>query len=294
MSNQNLNFASHIRIISDTAQHYAKSGTNYTICFQSAFLYALSALAHKQEAGKDITGKWGLVFHKPCCVKEIPPEEFELSETRYEGVLLHDRFDVLRPKYEITRRELDVQLLGDVSYSVIMARKFELWTKAIQTSTRISTPENRAVHESLTATFVNLTEFVHLNCDIFFRSYVYYNYLFNDNTLDDPDSICEDVLTARSRKTAHDVLIDSLAKCGLVAPWTRLIGRKIHVSGGRENMRGILAQTLSHLIAQGWKRLVIETSWLTPEDSDATHVRASYLLHRCIEHMMCGGLTTGP
>lgn len=47
MTNQNLNIPSHIRIIFDTALHYAKSGTNNTICFQSEFLYALSVLSHK-------------------------------------------------------------------------------------------------------------------------------------------------------------------------------------------------------------------------------------------------------
>lgn len=33
MSNQNLNFSSHIRIISDISLHYTKSGTNYMTCF---------------------------------------------------------------------------------------------------------------------------------------------------------------------------------------------------------------------------------------------------------------------
>lgn len=57
MTNQNLNISSHIRILSDTALHYAKSGTNYTICFQSAFLYAISTLAQYQEMGIPIEGK---------------------------------------------------------------------------------------------------------------------------------------------------------------------------------------------------------------------------------------------
>lgn len=77
MANQNLNFSSHISIIS--ALHYAKSGTNYTICFQSAFLYGLSALSHLQEQGFNIAGKWGLVFCNSCCVSEIPAEEFHFS-----------------------------------------------------------------------------------------------------------------------------------------------------------------------------------------------------------------------
>jgi len=174
MTNQNLNFSSHIRITSDTALCYAKSGTNYTICFQSAFLYALSILAQIQEAGVDISGKWGLVFHKRCCAKEIPAESFELETTEYNGVELQSRIDVLRPKYEVTRSMHDSVVAGRQSYSVIMARKFVLWIKNIEISTRISTLENRAIHESLTAPFVNLTEFVHLDCTQFFSSFLYF------------------------------------------------------------------------------------------------------------------------
>lgn len=116
MANQNLNFSSHIRIISDTALHYAKSGTNYTICFQSACLYGLSALSHLQEQGFNIAGKWGLVFCKPCCVSEIPAEEFSLQTSTYDGVQLQDKIDEIRPKYEVTKGAGERTLDGITSY----------------------------------------------------------------------------------------------------------------------------------------------------------------------------------
>lgn len=186
MANQNLNFASHVRIISDTALHYAKSGINYTICFQSSFLYALSALSHLQSAGTNKAGKWGLVFHKSCCVKEIPLETFSLTSSRYNGVQLMKKIEVLRPKYEITRTAGESTLEYRKSYSVIMAKKWVLWMKNIKLSTRINTLENRAIHESLTVPFVNLTEFVYLNCRTFFLSFIYYNFIFEEDTLEDP------------------------------------------------------------------------------------------------------------
>lgn len=279
MANQNLNFASHIRMISNTALHYAKSGVNHTICFQSAFLYALSTLSHLHESGTDIVGKWGLVFHHACCVREIPPETFDLARSEYNGVHLHDKLTEIRPKYELTKNEIDVNLDGEQSYSVIMGRRFALWIKSIQMSTRITSLENRAIHESLTAPFVNLTEFVHLNCDIFFKSLIYYHFLTDEESRKNPCLIWEPILAAGPNKTAYDVLIDSLVKCNLLLPWSDITGRRVSPTCGREGLRGLLTQTMSSICRESWSKLVIENSWITPDDCDAIHVRASYLLH---------------
>lgn len=80
-------------------------------------------------------------------------------------------------------------------------------------------------------------------------------------------------------KTTYDVLLDSLTKCSLLAPWAAFVGRKIHTSGRRESMRCLLVQTLSKITSTSWKKLLIETSWLTPDDSEAVHLRAAQLLH---------------
>ncbi|KAF5190064.1 RNA-dependent RNA polymerase, partial [Thalictrum thalictroides] len=278
MTNQNLNFSSHIRILSDTALHYAKSGTNYTICFQSAFLYAISTLAQYQEMGIEIAGKWGLVFHKPCCVKEIPTEQFTLDRSEYEGVALQNRIDRLRPKYEVARTVQDSVVDGETSYSVIMARKFTLWIRNIELSTRISTLENRAIHESLTAPFVNLTEFVHLNCRQFFMSLIYYNFLYSKDTRRNPQTMWEPMMMGGALKSAYDVLCDSLIKCNLLRPWMEITGRKLHAGSTREGLRGLLVQTLSTLCEPGWKQIVMNHTILTHEDSEAIYIAASRLL----------------
>lgn len=279
MTNQNLNFSSHIRILSDTALHYAKSGTNYTICFQSAFLYAISTLAQYQEMGLRIEGKWGLVFHQPCCVKEIPSEQFTLDQSDYEGVDLQNRIDRLRPKYEVARTVQDSVVNGATSYSVIMARKFTLWIRNAELSTRISTLENRAVHESLTAPFVNLTEFVHLNCRQFFLSLIYYNFLYSGETRRNPQAMWEPLLMGGPLKSAYDVLCDSLIKCGLLRPWMEITGRRLTSESTREGLRCLLVQTLSLLCENGWKSVVINNTILTHEDSEDIYLAATRLLH---------------
>ncbi|KAL4125915.1 hypothetical protein QTP88_010152 [Uroleucon formosanum] len=279
MANQNLNFSSHLRILSDTALHYAKSGTNYTICFQAAFLYAISTLAQYQEMGINIEGKWGLVFHKPCCVKEISSEQFTLDKSEYEGVALQNRIERLRPKYEVARTVQDSVVDGETSYSVIMARKFSLWIRNIEVSARISTLENRAVHESLTAPFVNLTEFVHLQCRQFFMSLIYYNFLYTRDIHQNPQLMWEPLLTGGFMKSAYDVLCDSLIKCGLLRPWTEITGRKLQYGDSREGLRGLLVHTLAHLCETGWKQVVIDNTILTHEDTEAIYIAASRLLH---------------
>lgn len=97
-----------------------------------------------------------------------------------------------------------------LSYSVIMSRKAVLWVKSIQSSTRITSLENRAVHDHLTAPFVNLTEVVHLNCRVFFASFVYYHYIFDRSTIGNEHLIWEPIITSGSYKTAYDVISDSL------------------------------------------------------------------------------------
>lgn len=173
-------------------------------------------------------------------MREIPPEEFTLEENTYEGVQLYDRLDVLRPKYEITRCEVDTQLPGHASHSAIMARKFVLGIRNIKLSTRISTLQNKAIPESFTAPFVNLTEFVHLDCSTFFQSFVYYHFLLDNEALEFPHIIWEPNISSGGYKSAYDVLIDSMIKCNLLSPWTRLIGMKANYQGGREGMRCLL------------------------------------------------------
>lgn len=166
------------------------------------------------------------------------------------------------------------------SYSVIMARKFVLWVKNIQASTRISTLENRAIHESFTAPFVNLTEFVHLDCGVFFKSFVYYSYIYTHETLDMEHTIWEDILYESKGKTSYDVLADSLVKCNLLHPWSLVAGRRLGIDSGRAGIRTLLMQAISRVCRDGWRSVVLSSLWLKPEDRDRTHVYASYLLHK--------------
>lgn len=188
-----------------------------------------------------------LVFYQPCCVKEIPTEQFTLDRSDYEGVDLQNRIDRLRHKYEVARTVQDSVVDGVTSYSVIMARKFTLWIRNIELSSRISTLENRAVHESLTTPFVNLREFVHLNCRQFFLSFIYYHFLYSRDTRRNPHCMWEPLLIGGPLKSAYDVLCDSLIKCGLLRPWMEITGRRLSSENTREGLRCLLVQTLASL-----------------------------------------------
>lgn len=85
-SNSTSNFASHIRISSSTATAYAKKGEDYTICFQSVFLYGISALNILYQKYGCLPDRMALVLTRGCCTWTIPPESFSLSHSLYPGV----------------------------------------------------------------------------------------------------------------------------------------------------------------------------------------------------------------
>lgn len=86
MANQNLNTSSFYSITSDTALVYSKGSINYTICFQSCFLYGLSYLAHTTQLDITLPKQMGLLFTCPSCTWVISEETFLLPEVLYKGV----------------------------------------------------------------------------------------------------------------------------------------------------------------------------------------------------------------
>lgn len=82
-------------------------------------------------------------------------------------------------------------------------------------------------------------------------------------------------MTGDMFKTSYDVLIDSLIKYSLIRPWTSITSRRVTGECSREELRGLLACTLSHLCREGWESIINSNSWLTPENSEDVHVRAT-------------------
>lgn len=115
---------------------------------------------------------------------------------------------------------------------------------------------------------------------MFFKSLVYYNYIYTQETLDMEHVIWEGVLSGSRGKTAYDVLADSLVKRNLLHPWSLVAGRRLSVDSGRAGLRTLLMQAISRACKDGWRSIVLSSSWLTPEDGDRAHVYASYLLHK--------------
>lgn len=128
IANQNLNHSSFYAITSDTALEYAKRGINYTICFQSCFLYGLSILSHYTEVGHPIATQMGLHFSCNTCTWVIPPETFTLETTQYKGVQVGFVITELHHKDIYNKYPLRVQMNEHYSYAVHTARKFAaLW-----------------------------------------------------------------------------------------------------------------------------------------------------------------------
>lgn len=157
-SNSTSNFASHVRISSSTATAYAKKGEDYTICFQSVFLYGIAALNILYHKYGSLPERVALVITRGCCTWTIPPEVFSLEDSLYPGVPIPTAMLHIEPMEEAllpyTPRVLDVKL----SYSSHLAYKFAVWVLNRRDTTRISALEHRAIGDTLTPPFVNLKQ----------------------------------------------------------------------------------------------------------------------------------------
>lgn len=58
MINGLYNFASHVRVCTDSAVDFAKQSTDYTLCFQAVILCCLSRLSMLYQLGNDVSGRW--------------------------------------------------------------------------------------------------------------------------------------------------------------------------------------------------------------------------------------------
>lgn len=174
MANQNLNHSSFFKIVSDLALHFAKSGENYTICFQASLLYALSFVAHMTELGIPIEKSMALLFLCTACTWLIPPETFSLEDPKYKGVQLPHRIEQLHHKDIYTKYPLHTKVDENISYAVQMGRKFAAWIVNRRMIHKITALENRAMEESLIISFVNLSEFVHVMVPLFLKSFVFF------------------------------------------------------------------------------------------------------------------------
>lgn len=132
--NSTSNMASHIQINSSTATDFAKKGEDYTICFQSVFLYgqAVTSLLYRELSC--LPERLAVVLHGGCCIWQIPPEVFSLVRVTYQGVPIPTAMMHLPD----TENAITIEGLPTVdvprSYSGHMAYKFAVWIFATPSS----------------------------------------------------------------------------------------------------------------------------------------------------------------
>lgn len=272
MANQNLNHSSFYAITSDTALDYSKGGINYTICFQSCFLYGLSVLAHFTEMNIDQPKQMGLLFTCPTCTWVIPPESFSLDTVHYTGVPLKDPIAELHHKNIYERYPLHIQVNEDISYAVQMARKFAAWIVNRRMIDKITSLDNRAMEENLTLSFVNLAEFSRLQLPLFLKSFLFYCAVFDSlffvKQLDYYNEILESV-----SKNPYDVLLDNLRRCGHLRALCSLQDGPSQHKYTQAEMRSLLYNVLTSF-CEDMKDVLATAYILTQEDHIHTVIRA--------------------
>ncbi|BCL64177.1 L protein [Sekira virus] len=113
MANTLLGFSSHVFLTTDTATAQTRGGQDWTICYQTVFVTALSRLELEHRFGLPIEGKWGLWLDCSGCTRPVEDHSFHLERApQYGGLPLPRKLDMLQivrpaslPPGDITGRQ---------------------------------------------------------------------------------------------------------------------------------------------------------------------------------------------
>lgn len=235
-------------IVSDTATHYAKKGTNYNICFQEDFLYGLSVMAEWYREYNHFPASMALVIQEKCCVWELPPEVFTLPECSYQGLSL---LRVIGDLTQVEDRHLIPTNVADsprLSYTVHTAHKIAAWVIHIKAEEFVTSLENRAISESMHASFLNLTEFKGVSIRMLVPCLVFYLMIYDRNFLASSLTYFDDIYA--SKKTPYDVILDTIMACGKAGDLYALSG--LSASGHGKDLRTALYLALTRCVDAGF------------------------------------------
>ncbi|CAK1591153.1 unnamed protein product [Parnassius mnemosyne] len=189
-----------LRIVSDTATHYAKQGTNFNICFQEDFLYGLSVLAEWYREYRYFPTTMAIVLDKKC-IWELPPESVTLEACTYQGLPLAKVIEDVTKVEDRRVIPTNVEICPRFSYSVHMAHKLAAWIIHIREEEFVASLENRAIGESVQASFLNLTEFRGVMIDVLIPCMVFYLMVYDRKFFAQRKTYFNAVYTAK--KTAY-------------------------------------------------------------------------------------------
>lgn len=166
MINSLYNFSSHCKVITDTGISFAKQSTDFTICFQSVILCALSRLTVLYNQGVDVSGKWALCLSCDGCCKVVGASRFDLShEPQYRGV----RLGMFVTELRISGCENNESVVGVEAARGVAYYAADRWASHLSNwETRHLQSVEMAVHsEPPLPSFVNLTEMARMDINAF-------------------------------------------------------------------------------------------------------------------------------
>ncbi|CAG5001696.1 unnamed protein product [Parnassius apollo] len=153
-----------------------------------------------------------LVLEKKCFIWELPPETFDLESCTYKGIPLAK---VIENVTQVEDRRLvptNVEICPRVSYSVHMAHKLAAWIIHIRGEQFVTSLENSAIGESVSDSFLNLTEFRGMMIDTLIPCLVFYLMIYDKEFFSKRVTHFDSIYAPK--KTAYDVLLDTIMSRG--------------------------------------------------------------------------------
>lgn len=173
-SNPTSNLASHVRTSPSTATAHAKKGEDHTTCFQSVFLYGTAAPNIHHHKHGNPPERTAAATTRGRRTRTTPPEAPTPSESPHQGVTTPTATPHPEPTEESTPPHSPRTPSTETSYAAHTAHRSAVRAPNRSDTTRISALEHRAIGDTLTPPFVNLSEMCRLDLESFFRFFMVY------------------------------------------------------------------------------------------------------------------------
>ncbi|CAG5019259.1 unnamed protein product [Parnassius apollo] len=152
-----------------------------------------------------------IVLDKKCCIWVLSPEAFSLDSCTYTGVPLTQVIDDITQVEDRRLVPPNMEACPRFSYTVHMAHKLAAWIIHIGSEEFVTSLENRAISESIHASFLNLTEFRGAVIEVLIPCLVFYLMIY-DREFSQRITYFDNLYAAK--ETAYDVILDTIMTCG--------------------------------------------------------------------------------
>ncbi|ANQ45640.1 RNA-dependent RNA polymerase, partial [Orinoco virus] len=266
-SNSTSNLSSHIQISSSTATDFAKQGIDYTICFQSVFLYGVSVAGLLYRAAGVLPDKLAIVLDRGCCIWTIEPEVFSLDKSIYKGVPIPTAMAILPESAQRFGEEGLIKINPTESYHIHLAFRFAMWILNRRDTARISALENRAIDEISTPPFVNLSETSRLDVVPFMKYLITYLLILDPFLIGRLPLLLNDIRKAKMR-TGFDDLIDTFSLSGLTHRFCKETVSSVLDLEDHEGWRITLCDYIMNTVGEDQLKHITTWFCILPDEED--------------------------